>query len=249
MSNISVKKTMNYMGLLFIFCLGLVGALLTVYGISFLSKTTNMFLLEYQGFNFIGNSVRIIDPSFMGFISVFSILIGCFFMFCMGKFIDEAWKQHLKKYIKAMPIAMALFAIFVVDFSNKEETLMDASQRFYSKISEKYEDKSVFTNSTPAKDFQLAMETKNNEVLKDYINNPNKIKGLDEADMFNKLLTVQNISNKSVRDEFTVIYADRYITQDEYTTFKKNAMNSIMNNLTTDVIVDSTHDKNLITNL
>lgn len=126
---------------------------------------------------------------------------------------------------------------------------MDASQRFYSKISEKYEDKSVFTNSTPAKDFQLAMETKNNEVLKDYINNPNKIKGLDEADMFNKLLTVQNISNKSVRDEFTAIYADRYITQDEYTTFKKNAMNSIMNNLTTDVIVDSTHDKNLITNL
>lgn len=240
---------MNYIGLFFIFCFALVGALMTVYGVSFLSKTTNMLLLENQGFNFIGNSVRIIDPLFLGFMSVFSILIGCFFMFCMGKFIEESWKQHLKKYIKAMPVAMALFALFVVDFSSKEDTLIEASQRFYSKISEKYEDKSVFTNSTPAKEFQLAMDTKNNEVLKDYINNPNTIQGLDEADMFNKLLTVQNISNKSVRKEFNDIYADRYITQDEYKNFKKNAMNSIMNNLTADVQNDSTSDKLLITNL
>lgn len=250
MSNISINKIIeDYVALLVISCVALIGALITTYGVSFSFKTINMILLETQGFNFMGSSVRIIDSLFMGFISVVAILIGAFFMFGMGKFIEGLCKQHLKKYIKAMPVAMALFALFVVDFSSKEDTLIESSQRFYSKISEKYEDKSVFTNSTPAKDFQLAMDTKNNEVLKDYINNPNKIQGLDESDMFNKLLTVQNISNKSVRDEFTAIYADRYITQDEYKNFKKNAMNSIMNNLTADVPADSTSDKLLITNL
>lgn len=67
--------------------------------------------------------------------------------------------------------------------------------------------------------------------------------------MFNKLLTVQNISNKSVRDDFNKIYSDRYITQEEYKSFKANAMNSIMQTLSTDVPVNSGNDNMLITNL
>lgn len=119
----------------------------------------------------------------------------------------------------------------------------------YKDLAKKYEDPNVFTNSTPAQEFKLAIETKNIENLKSFINNPERLKGLTEADMFNKLLTVQNISNKSVRDDFNRIYSDRYITEEDYKSFKKNAMNSIMSSLTADVQVNESNDNMLITNL
>lgn len=245
----SSNKRSNLMHMITAACLGLLGAIILAYSLSMNYDTFNFYNIRQDGFNFSAHSNVVADPYFLGMLGLFSLVIGIFLCTFMGFVYYHDFKKHFNKFIVSIPLAVAVFAGFLVDFDTKETSLVKASNEIYNQIANRYEDKTVFTNSNPAKDFKLALETKNFEALKVFINNPNKIKGLDETDMFNKLLTVQNISNKSVRDDFNQIYSDRFITREEYKSFKDNAMNSIMQNLAADVSVNSGNDKMLITNL
>lgn len=245
----SSNKSSNLLPMIITVFLGLLGAVILAYALSISYESFNIYNLKQDGFNFNAHSRTIADPFFIGFFALATLLIGLFICFMSVFSFYDDFKKHFNKFIVSISFVFLVFTVFVVNFNTKETTFVKASNEIYNQIANRYEDKTVFTNSDPAKDFKLALETKNFEALKVFINNPNKIKGLDEADMFNKLLTVQNISNKSVRDDFNKIYSDRYITQEEYKSFKANAMNSIMQTLSTDVPVNSGNDNMLITNL
>jgi len=245
----SSKKSSNLLPMIITVCLGLLGAVILAYAFSISYDAFNSYNLKQDGFNFNAHSNTVADPFFIGFFGLATLLIGIFLCFMSGFICYDDFKKHFNKLVVSISFVFLVFTVFVVNFNTKETALVKASNEIYNQIANRYEDKTVFTNSIPAKEFQLALETKNFEALKVFINNPNKIKGLDEADMFNKLLTVQNISNKSVRDDFNQIYSDRFITREEYKSFKDNAMNSIMQTLAADVPVNSGNDKMLITNL
>jgi hypothetical protein len=245
----SSNKSSDLIPMIIASCLGILGAVILAYSLSINYDVFNLYNIQQDGFNFSAHSRTVADPFFVGMFGLFSLVIGIFICSFMGFIYYDDFKKHFNKFVVSIPLVFAVFAVFVVNFDTKETTLVRASNEIYNQIANRYEDKTVFTNSIPAKEFQLALETKNFEALKVFINNPNKIKGLDESDMFNKLLTVQNISNKSVRDDFNQIYSDRFITREEYKSFKDNAMNSILQTLAADVPTNVGNDKLLITNL
>lgn len=243
------QKTFRLVAFLSISFMGIVSALILAYGMSISYDTFNLYMLSFDGFDFSKYTNNIGSAYFFSFASIAVLCIGIVFACGSLAFIREKFSTLLNKSTIAIPVAVAFFAITVVSFNSQEKTLLAASNQLYDHLAQQYEDTAVFTNSIPAQEFKLAIDTKNTENLKSFINNPQKLKGLTESDMFNKLLTVQNISNKSVRDDFNRIYSDRYITQEEYKSFKDNAMNSIMKSLSADVQVNTDNDKILFSAL
>lgn len=244
-NNISYSKPSFLVILLFTF----LGAFIMALGLSAIYDVVNVYSLEQDGFKISENFLDIgtMGGNIFGVVLIFAL--SMFFLLAVGIEIYKEFNLYFKTYLIVVSLIVALFSIFVVNFTPKDQLLVKSAQRVYDKIAATYEDPTVFTNSTPAKEYKLALDTKNFETLKVFVNNPKKIKGLDESDMFNKLLTVQNISNKSVREDFNKIYSDRYITQEEYESFKKNAMENIMNTMTADVQVNPSNDKLLLGNL
>ena len=244
----STKQSFSDMFTMFwVSCVGIAGAIIITYAISLTYDTFNLYLIKQEGFNFASYGRGTGDSLLLGTFSLLIYCIGGSFLF--ATFLAYKYDfglNHFKKFIIAIPVVIALSATFIVKFESKESLLVSESLKLYNEIAARYEDKPIFTESTPAQAFKLAIDTRDIDALKVFIKNQKKIKGLGEADMFNKLLTVQNISNKTIRDDFTKIYSDRYITQEEYDSFKNNAMNSIMQTLTTDVPASSVNDKMLI---
>lgn len=232
-----------------IFCFSCLGAFIIAFSFTCIYDVVNLYSLKQDGFNLSSNFPNIgsIDGNIFG--AALSFVVGSFLIGAIIFGVYSSMRKYLKQYLSIVFTFIALFSIFVVNFTSKEDLLASSSQEIYNRTVSKYENKDVFLNSTPAKEYKLALDTKNFEALKVFINNPKKLQGLDETEMFNKLLTVQNISNKSVREDFNNIYNDRYITQEEYESFKKNAMESIMQTMTADVLVNPSNDKMLLGNL
>lgn len=243
------QKMFRSIALLSIIVMGIASAFTLAYAFSISYDTFNLYKLDFEGFEFYKYSRSIGGSYFFSVVSIGVLAFGIVLAVGSLAFIRENFLNLWNKFAVAIPFMVAVFSVTTFDFNSQEKTLIIASNMLYKDLAKKYEDPNVFTNSTPAQEFKLAIETKNIENLKSFINNPERLKGLTEADMFNKLLTVQNISNKSVRDDFNRIYSDRYITEEEYKSFKKNAMNSIMSSLTADVQVNESNDNMLITNL
>jgi hypothetical protein len=243
------QKVFRSIALLSIIVMGVVSAFILAYGLSISYDTFNLYKLNFEGFEFYKYSRGIGNPYLFSVVSIGMLAIGILIAFGSLASIRENFLNLWNKFAIAIPVMVAVFAVTTFDFNSQEKTLIIASNMLYKDLGEKYEDPNVFTNSTPAQEFKLAIDTKNIENLKSFINNPERLKGLTESDMFNKLLTVQNISNKSVRDNFNRIYSDRYITEEEYKSFKKNAMNSIMSSLTADVQVNNDNDEILFSAL
>lgn len=241
--NIINLKAFFFASLLF-----LIGSLAFAYGLSFSVDTFNLYSLSSDGFDFAA-SLHYGDTIKSTMMSSIIVFMGVMFFVFSYALFDEAVKKYTSKFLIAVPLAITVFAVFVVKFETKNELFVNMSQDIYNSTAERYEDQSIFKNSIPAKEFKLALDNKNFEALKPYINDPKKIKGLNESEIFDKLLTVQNISNQSVREEFNAIYADGYITLEEYKTFKKNSMINIMNSLTAEIKTNISNDKVLATNL
>jgi len=240
---------LDFIGLFLVSVFSCLGAFIMAFAFTCAYDVFNIYHLKQEGFNLSSNFKDIANIDGSIFVT---ILTSCTAFYIIGSLIfgmRSNMKGHLKKYLMIVFALIAFFSVFVVNFTPKEQLLVNASQNIYNKTASQYENKDVFLNSIPAKEYKLALDTKNFEALKIFINNPKKLQGLDETDMFNKLLTVQNISNQSVREDFNKIYSDRYITQEEYELFKKNAMENIMQTMTADVTGNPTNDKILLGNL
>ena len=248
MNTTTIQEKPNLMAWFFSLLLSLSGALVIIYALSMFLDGINTYRLKSEGFNFTTILVKA-DPMYFFSLGFLVLAFGITFIVFAFAVFKENIKSGFNKFLITIPIAMAIFAVFVVKFENKNELLVNFSEEIYNNIAKQYEDRAIFTNSTPAKEFKLALYNNNFEALKTYINNPKNIRGLSEADMFNKLLTVQGISNQSVRNEFDSIYADRYITIEEYDKFKNNATNSILHSLTAEIKSNTDNDKILAANL
>jgi len=248
MNTTTIQEKPNLMAWFFTLFLSLSGTLGIIYALSMFLDGINTYRLKSEGFDLTISLIKA-DPMYffsLGFLVLALVITFIFFALAIFK---ENIKSYSNKFLISISIVMAIFAVFVVKFETKNELLVNFSEEVYNNIAKQYEDPAIFTNSTPAKEFKLALDNNNFEALKPYINNPKNIRGLSEADMFNKLLTVQNISNQSVRNEFDSIYADRYITIEEYNKFKNNATNSILHSLTAEIKSNTDNDKILAANL
>lgn len=248
MNTTDIQEKPNLMAWFFVLFLSLSGTLGIIYALSMFLDGINTYKLKSEGFDFTTILVKA-DPMYFFSLGFIVLALGITFILLAIAVFKENIKSYFNKFLVSIPILMAVFAVFVVKFETKNELFVNFSEEIYNNISQRYEDPTTFTNSIPAKNFKLALDNKNFEELKPYINNPKNIKGLSEADMFNKLLTVQGISNQSVRNEFDSIYADRYITIEEYNKFKNNATNSILHSLTAEIKANADNDKILAANL
>lgn len=198
------------------------------FGVYLLITSNVNFIIQAAGFNYYSNH-EINNYGSYSTIGMFLILMSFTFMTVSYiKMYDEIYNLSYIALVLGISIVISVGVYSVYHLEDNKEIIIEQLQKYNDKLIKKNEN---FLNSDVGKQFNNALNTKNYEQLKLLVSDTNNLVGLTDDQVFEKLMIVENSSNKEIKEAFNKIYNDKYITINEYNKFKQESIDIATKNI------------------